>query len=77
MNKITLEFTGADYENGLVAAKATDLWLALYDISQKLKSTIKWDETEEKETPAEWADNFHDVFWEILDQYNITLEELS
>ena len=77
MKKLTLEFTADDLPNGLVAAKGTDIWLALWDVSQALRAEWKYSESEEKKTEAEWADDFHEKFWEILNHYSITLEELD
>ena len=73
MKKITLEFTGDDYENGVVASKGTELWLALYDIKEDLRNIIKNSDEEE----ANVAEEILQSFLNILDYYSITLEELS
>jgi hypothetical protein len=57
-----------DQEEHWAATNATKLWLALWDMSNELRRARKNDEEE---------CIGHEFFWDTLESYGITLEELS
>ena len=60
-----------DVEAFQVAVKAKDLWLALFDVSEMLRTIEKY---EDKDPPI---DEIRRRFYAVLEEYGITLEELS
>ena len=81
MSKIILEFDS--FEEAEDARTALDGWkwkLAIYDLDQQLRKTTKYEESVLNHTKAtdleiEIAEKYREKIREILDGYNLTLND--
>lgn len=72
--KAILEFNlPEDKEQFTVACKASDLWCALHEIMNELHAMRK--RSEDNDATAIKA--VMNMFWETLNEYGITLEEMT
>lgn len=72
MKKMILEFTGSDMDNGRLAAKADDLYFAIYDFDQHLRGLYKYQDQETVDTY-----DIREKLWEFLKEYDCSLDMLS
>lgn len=82
MAKIILEFDGAEEQNDARLAMDGYKWkLAMWDLDQELRSTVKHGvsllehNTEATEAEYQVADKVREKIREILDGYNLTLND--
>ena len=79
MNKITIEFDGEDAATDARTALDGYKWkIAMWDLDQKLRSATKYAVIDNREaTPEEqdMADKVRDFIRDILNDYNLNLEE--
>jgi hypothetical protein len=74
--KATLEFNlPEDEERFNVASKAVDLYLALLDIHNEIRSHWKYEEHSEEVYNI--VEKIHDEFFEILTDHGLSLEMMS
>ena len=72
--KVIMEFNLPDDDSNYIAAsKGLDLYFALLDISEFVRSMYKYDYKHDADT----IDYVRERFWDILGERNITLEELD
>jgi hypothetical protein len=79
MAKAILEFDlnePEDIQAHKRAVKAVDLSLALWDIEQYLRGQLKYNDENLTSEAYDALDKAKDKFYEILDEYNISLDEL-
>lgn len=75
--KAILEFDLLDPEDRVEhqrMLKSTDMQLALWDISQSLRSKVKYAPDGISEDTYKAYEEIQDMFYEIINQYNIDLE---
>lgn len=75
--KAILEFDLLDPEDRIEhqrMLKSTDMQVALWDISQRLRSKIKYAPDDMSEDTYKVYEEIQDVFYEIINKYNIDLE---
>jgi hypothetical protein len=58
-----------DKEAFTVAAKSKELWLCLWDLDQYLRNLL------DTEPPS--VEEIRGQFWDVLQEHDVTLEELS
>ena len=72
--KATLTFDlPEEHSDHLLAVKASDLAMALWDIDQELRSVVKYGQDEAQ---ANYYEEVRDKLRDILNKYNIDFDEL-
>jgi hypothetical protein len=82
MGKIILEFDSIEEsQDARVALDAMRWKMSMWDLDQKLRSTTKYgqsvihSESEADESEQNIAEKYRDIIREILDDYNLNLED--